>query len=271
MRKLEVSCLNQIKRDGMSKKNRGHIDHFNQQTDQYLLCRPDYPKELFDYLGTLVQPTATVWDCGTGNGQAAKDLALRFSRVIATDISPKQLEVAIKRDNINYICTPAEHTPIQAKTIGLVTVAQALHWFKFPAFYHEVERVSEDEGYIAAWCYSLGAFHTDLDEVIKKLYYEILGNEFWPKERFHVDEQYQNIPFPFVKINTPQFSINKLMSFSDLIGYLATWSAVKEYQLHRRQNPIELVYSELQSQWGDLNKKQMLQWPLHCLLGRVHD
>ncbi|CEG56649.1 class I SAM-dependent methyltransferase [Legionella fallonii] len=255
----------------MNEVSREYIKHFNQQSDQYLLCRPDYPQELFDYFAQLVAPDASIWDCGTGNGQAAKELATRFSKVIATDINQKQLDVANKAPNIDYICAPAEHTPIQADTISLVTVAQALHWFKFPEFYQEVKRVSKTGGYIAAWCYSLGFFGTDLDKVIKKLYYDILGAEFWPRERFYIDEQYQTIPFPFHKISTPQWFIDKKITFNELIGYLSTWSAVKEYQARQQRNPIELIYSELQSFWGDEQEGRMIRWPIHCLLGKVHD
>ncbi len=255
----------------MNEVNGEYIKHFNQQTEQYLLCRPDYPKELFNYFAQLVPSDAIVWDCGTGNGQAAKELAARFSKVIATDINQKQLDVAVKAKNIEYICAPAEDTSIQTATVSLITVAQALHWFNFPEFYQEVKRVSKSNGYIAAWCYSLGFFDTDLDFPIKKLYYDILGAEFWPKERFYIDEQYQTIPFPFHKINTPQWSIDKKMTFNELIGYLSTWSAVKEYQLRQQRNPIELVYDELQSYWGDTAGVRVIHWPIHCLLGKVHD
>lgn len=254
----------------MSELSREYINHFNQQSGQYLLCRPDYPGELFDYLTQLVDASATVWDCGTGNGQAAKELASRFSKVIATDINQSQLDVAAQLKNINYICSSAEHTPITTGSISLVTIAQALHWFNFPAFYQEVKRVSSPDGVIAAWCYSLGTFGNDLDDIIKKLYYEILGAEFWPKERFYIDEHYQTIPFPFTPIVGPQFYINKKLTFSQFIGYLSTWSAVKEYQLRQQKNPIELVYDDLQSHWGDINSGQIIHWPLHCLFGRVH-
>lgn len=254
----------------MSNLSREYINHFNQQAGQYLLCRPDYPEALFDYLAQLVNPESTVWDCGTGNGQAAKELALRFSKVIATDINQGQLDVAPKIKNIEYLCSSAEHTPIQSGTISLTTIAQALHWFNFDEFYHEVRRVSAPDGIIAAWCYSLGLFGNQLDDVIKKLYYDILGAEFWPKERFYIDKQYQTIPFPFTPIQSPQFSIDKKLSFNELIGYLSTWSAVKEYELRQKKNPLELIYNELESCWGDLNAEHTIHWPMHCLLGTVH-
>ncbi|WP_298625283.1 class I SAM-dependent methyltransferase [uncultured Legionella sp.] len=254
----------------MNSVSKEYVGHFNQNSDQYLLCRPDYPEALFDYLAQLVDPNVIVWDCGTGNGQAAKALAERFSRVIATDINQAQLDMAIKAANIDYICTPVEKAPIQSHSIGLITVAQALHWFDFSLFYNEVKRVSVANGIIAAWCYSLGVFNNLIDAPIKKLYYEILGNEFWPKERFYIDEQYQTIPFPFTLLNAPEFQIRKRLDFSQLIGYLSTWSAVKEFQKRQQKNPIELVFDELESQWGEPDLAHEIVWPVHCLIGRVH-
>lgn len=254
--------MNEIKRE--------YISHFNQGSSQYLLCRPDYPSALFDYLTELVDRNISVWDCGTGTGQAAKALAERFPKVIATDINQSQLDAAVKMNNIEYLCTPAEHTPIQSGSIGLVTIAQSLHWFNFPLFYNEVKRVSNHDGIIAAWCYSLGSFNNSLDELIKKLYFDILGAEFWPKERFYIDEQYLTIPFPFTKLKSPEFKIRKNINFNQLIGYLSTWSAVKEYQTRQQLNPIDLIFNELKSNWGDVNTEFEIVWPLHCLVGKIH-
>lgn len=251
--------------------NSEYIKHFNQQSEQYLLCRPDYPEEFFDYLAKQVGNKATVWDCGTGTGQAAKSLAQRFKHVIATDINEAQLAAAPQRANIEYHCCPAEHTPIEAGSINLITVAQALHWFFFDSFYSEVRRVSAPDALIAAWCYSLGHFdEPSLDAVINALYHDILGTTYWPKERFYIDNEYKNIPFPFKKIKTPDFYISKPMSFNQLLGYLSTWSAVKEYQRQNHQNPLELVFSKLQAAWGNLDVQRTMCWPLHCLLGPVH-
>lgn len=255
----------------MNNADKEYVSHFNQDTGHYLLCRPDYPAALFDYLAQLADPGITVWDCGTGNGQAAKVLAERFSRVIATDINQAQLDVAVKASNIDYICTPAEHTPIQSDSIGLITVAQALHWFDFPSFYKEAKRVSSSQGVIAAWCYSLGAFNNPIDMLVRKLYYELLGTEFWPKERFYIDEKYQTIPFPFTLLAAPEFQIHKHINFNQLIGYLSTWSAVKEFQKRRKMNPLNIIFDDLKLEWGELNLEHEIIWPVHCLIGKVHD
>ncbi len=255
----------------MNKKNSEYINHFNQQSEQYSLCRPDYPEALFDYLAQQVELNSTVWDCGTGTGQAAKSLAERFKKIIATDINSGQLAAAPQKDNIEYFCCPAEQTPIESGSINLITVAQALHWFDFDWFYDEVRRVSAPNALFAAWCYSLGHFNeSPIDEIIHTLYYDILGAQYWPKERFYIDEEFKTIPFPFAKLTTPHFSIDKSLNLKQLMGYLSTWSAVKEYQVQNQQNPLDLIYDKLESAWGAESTERTIHWSLHCLLARVN-
>ena len=246
-----------------------YIKHFNQQTKSYLQFRPDYPESLYEYLSSLVQDKSCAWDCGTGNGQAAVALAKHFELVIATDISQAQLKVAPKNKAIRYLCCAAENTPIATQSIDLITIAQALHWFNFDLFYQEVQRVSKPGGCIAAWCYSLGKINPDLDCLIDRLYSNILGDDYWPKERRYIDEAYRTIPFPFEKIRTADFIIEKSLDFNQFIGYLNTWSAVKEYQQRNHSNPINLILKELEAVWGKPKIQHRIQWPLHLLAGYV--
>ncbi len=77
-------------------------DRFSEHASQYAAFRPHYPKELYDFIYRHVTKFDLAWDAGTGNGQAAAELARRFKKVHATDISKKQLEHAVLHPNINY-------------------------------------------------------------------------------------------------------------------------------------------------------------------------
>src|SRR5262245_52526179 len=116
-------------------------DHFSQVATRYASFRPHYPVGLFDYLLTLVPRNSLVWDCAAGGGQATVDLAARFERVIATDASPEQLGSAPPLDNVEYRVALAETSGLADNSVGLITVAQALHWFDRNRFFPEVERV----------------------------------------------------------------------------------------------------------------------------------
>lgn len=243
-----------------------YTDHFGTLTQNYLDFRPTYPRELFQYLTELVSEKNLAWDCGTGNGQAAFMLANTFTQVIATDINQTQLNVAMKKENIRYICCPADKTPLENNSVDLITVAQAIHWFDFEEFYLEVKRVLKPNGVIAIWCYSLGSITRELDTIIHRFYQDIL-EDCWPKERRYIDEEYKTIPFPFHEIPSPTFIIEKLMMFSQLMGYLSTWSALKEYQKRYHKNPLEEMRGELQHAWGDAHE-HVMRWPLHLRVGK---
>src|SRR5690349_18252377 len=129
----------------MEKRDSGGAfhDHFSEVAAKYAGFRPHYPAALFDYLATLVSREATVWDCACGNGQATSDLASRFRSVIATDASQEQIASAILRPNIEYQVALAEQSRLADSSVGLITIAQALHWFNLERFFAEAKRVLE--------------------------------------------------------------------------------------------------------------------------------
>lgn len=245
-----------------------YIKHFGEQSKDYLQFRPTYPQELYDYLFSLTKSFDLAVDCATGNGQAALQLANRFKKVIAIDINQEQLAIAPRKENIEYKCTPVEKTDIPADSVDLITVAQALHWFHLEDFYNEVKRIGKKDCVIAAWTYSLGHISTPIDAIVSKLYSD-LGHGYWPKERKYIDEAYRTIPFPFKKFTPPPFTVEKNFNFAEFIGYLNTWSAIKEYKKKNNQNPIDLIYADLQTAWGNHESVRMMRWPLHLLVGIV--
>lgn len=246
-----------------------YLNHFSEHSAEYLHFRPDYPDALYDYLASLLTDHNLAWDVGTGNGQAAVKLADYFRDVIATDKSQEQLDVAYKKSNVHYYCWPVDKTEIDEKSIDLITVAQALHWFDLDRFYREVRRVLKADGIIAVWCYSLCDVEIPVNHLLIKLYTDILGDAYWPKERRYLDEEYQTILFPFERISTPKFLIERKYNFADFLGYLNTWSAVKEYKKrNQNKNPIDLIYDDLSKAWGNPETKYRVEWPLHLLVGK---
>ena len=243
-----------------------YMNHFADNAAKYQQFRPHYPKALYEYLLTLTQKHERSWDVGTGNGQAATALSPFFREVIATDLKQGQLDAAPKKDNIHYIACPAEKPPIQEHSIDLITVAQALHWFQFDEFYQEVRRVIKPGGVFSAWCYTLANISPAIDKLTQHLYSDILGDTYWPKERHYIDEQYQTIPFPFHRIQTPIFMIERPLNLFQWIGYLNTWSALQEYKnKNAEKNPLDWIIDDLQKAWGAPEKIYQTQTPIYLL------
>lgn len=242
-------------------------DNFSDKSDLYKQFRPEYPKELFEYLFKLLPNFNTAWDCGTGTGQIVKVLSPKFKQVFATDISKQQIDNAEKQHNIYYSVQSAEHTNFQENSFDLITVGQAVHWFNFEKFYKEVSRTIKKEGILAILGYGKLSIDLATDKIIAYLYRDILG-KYWDKERRFVDENYQTIPFLFEEIPFPDFENKVFWSLEKLLGYLNTWSAVKHYQKSHQKNPIEFIENDLKEIWHNLEQKEVV-FPILSRVGRI--
>lgn len=244
-------------------------DNFSSHASNYARFRPVYPQQLFDFLIPLVSQKNTAWDCGCGNGQVASVLSAYFKRVEATDISQKQMDHAVKKENIFYQEAPAENTSVPSGSVNLITVAQAIHWFNFEAFYSEARRVAAPGALLAIWCYNQLKVNSAADLLIDNLYADVLGDKYWDEERRYVEERYQTIPFPFTEIKVPDFEIKVSWSFEHLLGYLNSWSAVQHYIRKNDKNPVDQFIPDIRSAWGE-NDVRPITFPLYMRLGKIN-
>ncbi|MBM9500607.1 class I SAM-dependent methyltransferase [Leptospira sp. 201903071] len=245
----------------------GFRDHFSSHSSSYSEYRPGYPRELFSYLKSLVPDGNVVWDCGTGNGQAAVSLAEFFDKVIATDPSANQIASAEPHPRVEYRVSKAEESTLENHEVDLITVAQAFHWFDFEPFFKEVRRVGKKNGILAIWGYQMHRISPEVDALIDKLYGEIVGT-YWPPERKYVEEEYKTISFPFEEILPPSFSMKEEWTADQVLGYLGTWSSVQKYIQKNESDPVSLIESDLRSAWGAV-KTRTVEWPLFFRIGRI--
>ncbi len=129
-------------------------DHFSAIAARYSRSRIGYPPELFQFLADQCPAHDLAWDCATGSGQAAVDLARHFSAVVATDISSELLALAPVHPAIAWRVAPAEAPEIGTGQVDLITIAQAIHWFDLERFREVVLRVLKPGGVMAFWGYN---------------------------------------------------------------------------------------------------------------------
>lgn len=244
-------------------------DHFSAVAKDYADFRPHYPVALFDYLATIVPRSSLVWDCACGNGQATCDLALRYDSIMATDASKEQIASATLHPKVQYRVTPAEHSGLPDKRVGLVTVAQAVHWFDYECFYAEVKRVLLPTGVIAVWAYGLNAVAGNHVNELVHAYYTRTVGPYWPPQRRFVEEGYREIPFPFEEIKPPTFRMQARWKLDQLLGYFSTWSATGRYIKATGQDPLKPLARELKQVWGDADTPRHIAWPLSLRVGRL--
>ena len=241
-------------------------DNFSKQANLYAKHRPNYPIQLFDFIIGYVNEKKAAWDCATGNGQTAKELAKYFEKVFATDISRQQLDNAYQVNNILYSVQPAEQTTFEDNSFDLITVSQALHWLQFDRFYAEAKRVAKPGTVLATWMYGLLKISPQIDKLIINHHFKTLENH-WDYERKYVDENYTTIPFPFEEINCPLFQINYEWTIEDLEGYLNTWSALQKFIAENGYNPVDELIKKIKSQWTA--EKMQIFFPVYIRMGKI--
>lgn len=243
-------------------------DHFSGHAASYAKARPGYPEALFEWLASLAARRDAAWDSGTGSGQAAVPLSLRFRSVVATDASFAQVLKARRAPGVRYAAAAAERAPLKDASVDLITVSQALHWFDLPAFCAEARRVARPGAALAAWAYGNCRVTPPVDAAYDRLYGEILG-PFWPPERVHVEQGYRTLSVPFPPLPAPAFAMEADWDLPAFVGYLETWSAVQRYRRKLGRDPVALVRPSLEEAWGDPAAKRRVAWPLALLAARV--
>lgn len=243
-------------------------DNFSTQAKGYSKYRPYYPVEMIEYVVSFVNERGQALDVATGNGQVAIELSKHFAAVYGTDISEKQLLNATQADNIIYKVESAEQISFAENQFDLITVAQAIHWFDFDAFYKEVYRILKPDGIFAVLGYGVFSTNADSDKLLMHFYRNIVGS-YWDAERKYVDDNYTTIPFPFDEVEVKQFKNEFTWTFDQLIGYLETWSAVQHYINKEGINPVDIIREDLKDSWEKGDKK--VTFPLLLRIGKISD
>jgi ubiquinone/menaquinone biosynthesis C-methylase UbiE len=243
-------------------------DLFGDRAETYARLRPTYPQALFDHLERWVCARDRAWDCGAGSGQTARSLARRFALVIASDASVRQLSHASREDRVHRVVSAAEAAPIRDRSVDLVTVSAAAHWFDRPRFYAEVRRVARPGAVLAMWSYYQTRIAPGVDQVLDHYAERVLGP--WWDERIALNRgAYRDLEFPFERLPWPALEAEASMRLEDLFAYMHTWSSSQAYARERGRDPVDEVRADLERAWGDPRAVRPVRWPLHGAVGRV--
>jgi SAM-dependent methyltransferase len=189
--------------------------------------------------------------------------------VIATDASAAQVRQATAHPRISYLVGTAEAPALASASVGLITVAQALHWFDLDRFYAEAKRVLVPGGLLAVWTYArLSLGQGQLNEVLDQFYSQIVG-PYWPEERRLVETGYRTLPFPFEEVSISSPPMVASWTLSRTIGYVRTWSAVQQYVQAEGTDPVPALEQRIARLWGDPESPRRIAWPLTVRAGRI--
>lgn len=106
---------------------------FTGKADLYEKFRPGYPDELIDFLYGNAR-CDNVADIGAGTGKFTRCLLKKPWKVIAVEPNDDMRGKLAAIEGITVVNAPAENTGLADKSVGLVTAAQAFHWFDAERF-----------------------------------------------------------------------------------------------------------------------------------------
>jgi SAM-dependent methyltransferase len=243
-------------------------DHFSTRAVDYAVYRPTYPPALIAYLAQLAPARDLAWDAGTGNGQAAVMFAAHFARVVATDASPEQIKRAQANPKVSYRVAREGDSGLEANSVDLATVAQALHWFDVARYYAEAQRVLKPRGVCAAWTYGMPHIDPETDAAWSPVHAREIERH-WPPERAHVNAMYMDLPFPFEEIAPEPREMTARLTREQFLGYVGTWSAVARARESTGADPVAAMRAALESVWSGFPEDvRTVTWPIGMRVGR---
>src|SRR5690606_37022456 len=102
----------------------------------------------------------------------------------------------------------------------------------------------------------------------KKFYWDEIG-PYWPPERKLVDNGYATLDFPFDEDPPPSYSIVKTWNLDQFLGYVSTWSAVKQVRQAKREDILIEFSADLAKLRGTPTTERKVTWPINMRLGLV--
>lgn len=241
-------------------------EKFTGKSEVYDKFRPSYPDSLIDRLYETTN-AKNVADIGAGTGIFTKCLARRFSDITAVEPNPDMYTKL--RENVPFARTvnaAAEDTGLSENSFGLVTAAQAFHWFDSTKFKAECERILTKDGSLAVIWNTPGksAFRSERDRIFKK--YCGMSNSARISSCKETDcgVFLKNVYFSDVEcFNTDN---PMLMDEERFIGYSLSHS----YSLKGNEPEFDSFVSELREAFYKFSKNGVVEMPQYteCFLGK---
>lgn len=132
----------------MDDEVRRHARSFGSVAETYDRGRPSFPTAAAAWL--VGSEAATVLELGAGTGKLTRVLVELGHDVHATDPDPEML--AVLRRHLPDVPTSesgAEEIPLPDRSVDVVVVAQAFHWFDHERALPEIARVLRPGGHVA--------------------------------------------------------------------------------------------------------------------------
>jgi len=130
------------------------IERFSNRVDNYVKYRPDYPREMIDYLRANCGLTkeSVVADIGCGTGISSRLFLENGNRVFGVEPNAAMREAArnylVSFPNFTSVDATADQTTLADLSIDMIVAAQAFHWFDLEKTRLEFKRILKPGGHV---------------------------------------------------------------------------------------------------------------------------
>ncbi|WP_114228098.1 MULTISPECIES: class I SAM-dependent methyltransferase [Sphingomonas] len=238
-------------------------DLFSGHAKLYAAARPTYPERTIAELAALAPGRGLAWDCGTGNGQAARLLAGHFASVVATDASAEQIAQAEPHDRVRFAVEAAEDCSLPDASCDLALAAQCIHWFDLDRFYAQVRRVLKPGGIVAALGYGWSFVDPEVDALVARNFLAPLDS-YWAAGNRLIMEGYRTIPFPGEEVRLSPAAIHLAWTGRQFAGLIRSWSATQKLG----EAALADAFAKLAALWPDDQQRHVVM-PLVSRVARL--
>ncbi len=263
---IERAKLPDGRKNGLSLTDKGSqlVDQLAPRWEVTFDAIAGLEQEVRHPLRRILSDTAAALESKNFADRIRQALQDRNERDAATAIS----ENTRPQERVRYVQAPAEKLPVTDHSASLITAAQSAHWFDRPAFYSEVRRIAVDNAVLALVSYGAMRLDPDLADRFDRFYRQEIG-PYWPPERALVDSGYADIDFPFEQYPAPPMEITENWTLSQVLGYISTWSAVRQVEDAGQPEILHAFATDLAARWGDPAATRRVTWPVTMKLGIV--
>jgi ubiquinone/menaquinone biosynthesis C-methylase UbiE len=127
-------------------------ERYSSKIEDYAKYRPEFPNEIIEFLYSkeIIDNTSVIADIGSGTGRFTRLLLDKGNIVYGVEqnneMRMKAEELLSKYDKFHSVAGSAEITTLEDKSLDLITVAQAFHWFNKESSLKEFKRILKEDG-----------------------------------------------------------------------------------------------------------------------------
>ncbi len=152
-------------------------------------------------------------------------------------------------------------------SVALVVAAQAAHWFDWPRFVVEGDRVAISGALVALVSYSNLIVPGGADAELRRFHHEVVG-PYWPPGREHVENGYRDRVMPWPSVEAPPLDMTAEWTLDEVVGYVSSWSATSRLVEVEGSGRFDAFAPRLPPR-GPTTRSWLVRWPLTVRLARL--